>query len=327
MFRASATLQNTTAEIFSDSYSAYGRSLSELPSESALIEKTSEVATRLAERRTGKTAKRYNGPVLLEGDAAAELFAHDFANQLGARARGGAGGGTTALITALLGGGSGAAATPSSGLLNKVGSRVLPDFLTVVDNPQLTQVDGHPLFGNYKFDEEGVPSRETLLVKDGYLKTLLTSRAPARGMLQSTGNMRERGVEPGNLLVNSSKSSTREELRKQLVDLVKTRDLEYGMVLRRLAGNTALEAIRVYPDGREERVRDARVAEITTASFKDILAVSSDRTVYTERGAALGSGDLVSYVVPDLLFEDMTVEHVPNDSPKLPDIPSPLASN
>jgi hypothetical protein len=28
-----------------------------------------------------------------------------------------------------------------------------------------------------------------------------------------------------------------------------------------------------------------------------------------------------------MLFEDMTVEHVPNDTPKLPDIPSPLASN
>src|ERR1035438_7173583 len=54
---------------------------------------------------------------------------------------------------------------PTSGLLNKVGSRVLPDFLTVVDNPQLTQADGHPLFGNYKFDEEGVPSQETVLVK------------------------------------------------------------------------------------------------------------------------------------------------------------------
>jgi predicted Zn-dependent protease len=174
-----------------------------------------------------------------------------------------------------------------------------------------------------------------VLVKDGYLKTLLTSRAPARGMLQSTGNMRERSVLPGNLFVEASKTSSREDLTKQLLDLVKARDLEYGMVIRRLSGNAALEAIRIYPDGHEEAVRDSRVAEITVSSFKDILAVSKDRTVYTQRGqtaSLLGislslGGDLISYVAPDMLFEDMTVEHVPNDTPKLPDIPSPLASN
>ena len=63
--------------------------------------------------------------------------------------------------------------------------------------------------------------------------------------------------------------------------------------------------------------------------------MSKDRTVYTERAAITSllslspssSGDLISYVVPDMLFEDLTVEHVPNDTPKLPIIPSPLASN
>jgi predicted Zn-dependent protease len=333
VFRASASLQNTTGEIFSDEYSAYGRSLSDLPSEAAMVQNSDSVVERLTARRRGKAAKRYNGPVLLEGDAAAELFAHNFANQLSARSR--SGGGGNALISELLTGSLGTSSNPTSGLLNKVGSRVLPDFLTVVDNPQLTQADGHPLFGNYKFDEEGVPSQETVLVKDGYLKTLLTSRAPARGMLQSTGNMRERGVLPGNLFVEASKTSSREGLTKQLLDLVKARDLEYGMIIRRLSGNAALEAIRVYPDGHEESVRDSRVAEITVSSFKDILAVSKDRTVYTQHGqtaSLLGvslslGGDLISYIVPDLLFEDMTVEHVPNDTPKLPDIPSPLASN
>jgi len=43
-------------------------------------------------------------------------------------------------------------------------------------------------------------------------------------------------------------------------------------------------------------------------------------------GAALGAtGDLTTYVVPDMLFEDMEVEHVTNATPKLPVVPSPLA--
>ena len=95
-------------------------------------------------------------------------------------------------------------------------------------------------------------------------------------MLVSTGNLRERGVLPSNLFIDASKFSSREDLRKQLIELVKTRNLEYGMIIRRLSNNAALEAIRIYPDGHEEAVRDARLAEITPASFKDILAVSKE---------------------------------------------------
>jgi hypothetical protein len=92
----------------------------------------------------------------------------------------------------------------------------------------------------------------------------------------------------------------------------------------------AIEAVRIYPDGHEEALRNAKVAEVTSASFKDILAVSKDRTLYSEhaQGTALYTdADLVSYIVPDLLFEDMTIERSSDDTPKPPAIPSPLASN
>jgi len=326
-FRASASVQARTGETFTDSCEEYGRSTSELPNEATLLQDTKQVSDRLAARLHGKVAKRYNGPVLLEGEAAAQLFAHDFVKLLSSHPRSGASSGGSSGILALLNG-------PTASLLNKVGSRVLPDFLTVTNNPQLAQLDGHTLLGNYKFDEEGVPAQETVLIKDGMLKTLLTSRTPARGMLTSTGSMREHGVLPGNLIVEATKSSTNEELKAQLLELVKTRNLDYGYILRRLSGNKATEAIRIYPDGHEEQVRDARVAEITANSFKDVLAVSKERTIYSEQAAitsllnfSAAEGDLVSYAVPSMLFEDMTIEHVPNDSPKLPVVDSPLASN
>ena len=322
-FHAQASVQNATGEIFNDSVSEYGRSMSEVPDQATLVKESQAVADRLTERRKGHSTKRYNGPVLVEGQASAELFARSFAELLSAHRS--SGGSSTGLMALLAG--------PTASLINKVGSRVLPDFLTVVDNPQLTEADGHKLFGNYKFDEEGTPAQETVLVKDGILKTLLTSRTPARGMLVSTGNMRERGVLPGNLLVSTTKSSTAEELKAQLVELVKTRGLEYGVIVRRMAGNTALEAARVYPDGHEEALRDARVAEVNAGSFKDVLAVSKERMVFTDRGTGsvlsgglFGSADLITYVVPDMLFEDMTVEHVQNESPKLPVVASPLAA-
>lgn len=324
-FHASASLQNGTGESFTDTYSAHARSLSALPGEAALVASTNEISDRLTLRMNGKSTKRYNGPVLVEGKAADELFARYFSVHLLTHH---SESGTSSLIALLSGSGTSGGSTTN--LLNKIGSRVLPDFLTVIDNPQLTQLDGQPLFGNYKFDEEGVPSQETTLVKNGILKTLLISRTPVRGIHQSSGNMRELGVQPGNLLVSASTSSSREDLRKQLIDLVSSRGLEYGIIVRRLSGAVAIEAVRIYPDGHEEALSNARVAEITSASFKDILAVSKERTLYSEhaQGTALYTGaDLVSYIVPDMLFEDMTIERSSDNTPKPPAIPSPLAAN
>lgn len=321
-FRATASLQNATGEMFSDSVSHYGHALSELPDDVKLTSESKEVVDHLTQRLKGKVAKRYNGPVLVEGEAAGELFARNFANQLSVSAQSAA----ANPLAALLG-------TTNANMLNKVGTRVLPDFLTVVNNPLQTEADGHSLLGTYKFDEEGTPAQETVLVKDGLLKTLLTSRKPARGMHTSTGSMRPTGVMPGNLFVETSKGATRDELKQQLIALIGQRGLEYGYIVRRLAANTAVEATRVFPDGHEELVRDSRVAAVNAASFKDVLAVSKDRAVFTDRtagGSFLGASfggtpSLVTYVVPDMLFEDMSIEHVNNTTPKLPVVPSPMA--
>ena len=321
-FRSAASVQNKTAEIFSDSYSAYGRSWKELPPEATLVSGSQAVADRLNARLRGKVARKYNGPVLVLGAAAAELFGRSFASLLSSHR-----GESNNLFTSLLGG-------STASLSGKIGSRVLPEFLTVTDNPLLTTFEGHPLFGDYKFDEEGVPAREVVLIKDGVLKTLLTNRNPARDQRVSTGSQRRHGVLPGNLFVDSAKSVSQDDLKAQLLDLLKARSLEFGFIVRSLAGNTALECTRLYPDGHEEPVRDARLAEISAGTFKDILAVSKERTFYTTRagatsleGLAPGGDDLITYVVPDLLFEDMTVEHVSNDHPKLPAEPNPIASN
>jgi predicted Zn-dependent protease len=208
--------------------------------------------------------------------------------------------------------------------------------MDVVDDATLTHEKDSLLFGSYKVDEEGVAPRRTSLVEHGVLKTLLTSRAPVRGIAASTGNLRELGVAPSNLFVSSDKTSTPEELRKRLVESAKSEGDAYGIVVRRLSGKTATIAYRIYADGHEELVRNADVSELTAASFKNISAVSDQRTVYTEvapfKGAlafnlntAAGVQPLVSYVVPSMLFPDVTIEKPSGESPKLTVIDNPLS--
>jgi TldD protein len=68
----------------------------------------------------------------------------------------------------------------------KIGERVASALVTVVDDPTLPQNRG-----SYAFDDEGVPSRRTLLVEEGILKGYLYDRLTAlKDGVVSTGNGR-----------------------------------------------------------------------------------------------------------------------------------------
>jgi predicted Zn-dependent protease len=324
--RITASTQASDGMLLGDFVAVYGHSMKDLPSEPSLLSQIGEMEDGLRKLQTAPVEDRYIGPVLFEGQAAAVVFARHFAEQLPVQPR--LVSNNDQLVEALQ-------LQQSSGLLNRMGARVFPDFLDVVDDPTATHEKESLLFGGYKVDEEGVPSRPTLVVDHGKLKTVLTSRAPVRGVPQSTGNLRERGVAPSNMFVNSAKTSTPEELRKQLLEAAKSRGNRYGIIVRRLSGKSATLAYRVYDDGREELIRNADISGLTAASFKDILAVSEQRVVYTEATpqrnsspfnfiASSGGQPLETYVVPSLLFDDVTMEKPAGEIPKLPVTGSPL---
>ncbi len=84
--------------------------------------------------------------------------------------------------------------------LDKIGVRVLPEFLSVRAEPLMDAYKKQPLFGGHRVDDEGVPARPVRLGQKGVLETLLTSRTPVRGIDQSTGSRRGPGVAPSNIL-------------------------------------------------------------------------------------------------------------------------------
>ena len=324
--RITASAQAPDGMPLSDFVAAYGYSLKDLPSAADLLTQVRALQAEIAQLQAAPIQDRYEGPVLFEGQAAVEVFSHHFAGGLAA-------------VPPLVSSNdqlTQAIRQQANGMLDKIGLRVLPSFMDVVDDATVTREKDSQLFGGYKVDEEGVAPRRTILVEHGVLKTLLTSRAPVRGIAASSGNMRELGVAPSNLFVNSDKTSTPEELRKRLVESAKNSGNSYGIVVRRLSGKTAILAYRVYADGHEELVRNADVSELTAASFKNISAVSDQRIVYTEAApfkpvspfgmnVAAGIQPLVSYVVPSMLFADITIEKPSGESPKPTLIANPLA--
>jgi microcin-processing metallopeptidase PmbA/TldD-like protein len=337
-----------------DSFSARAASLSSLPSLDSLAPRIRELASYLARQQQAVKAEVYHGPVLVTGRAAAEVFG------------------------AVMGSGLIAARVPVSDnpafaelmdrqqdpFLDEIGARVLPSFLSVIDNPTLQTYAGH-FVGGFRVDDDGVRTRETRVVDHGILKTLLSSRAPVRGVPRSSGN--RHGDQPvvSTMVVTADSGLTESALKQRLLTQVTSRGLPYGILVRRLGGTDfssldgpfavlavmanaqgggegtfmAGDAVRVYPDGHEEPIRGAVISDITTASFRDVVAASRAQTVYTEDAGegelpfelseliyARGSMYASTYVVPDLLFEDLSVKGPTGEMPPLPVVAPPWAS-
>jgi predicted Zn-dependent protease len=339
----------------SDSIAVYGRTMTDLPSKEVLISRTQAMAARILKLRSSSSIEHYNGPVLFEGDAGGEIFAQQFAT------------GLMSVRTPLsddsrfeaffnqmmsqLGGGS---------FVDKIGGRVLPDFLSVSDNPLAADYKGVPLMGTSKIDDDAVQTRETKLVEHGVLKTLLSTRVPVRALRQSTGSRRGWGPAPSNLFVTSEKSLTNDALRKELLRRAKDRGLDYAIVVRRVGGGAAAsfmkmasrmaqqngqgsdslaEVYKLYPDGREELVQGVEISDMTPANFKDVVAVGDTPVVFTDEfipriGALFSLGvsassdmPVVSCVVPALLFDEVSLAKSQGPFPNMPVSPSPLTKS
>jgi len=353
--RALAGTQADDGTELEDFVAAHGRRWEDLPDREELAGQVRGMAERLVQRRKAEFVDRYNGPVLFEGQAAAELVNQILVPRLLALPTP-VTDGPRFLSFGRLGAGQ------NNPFLDKLGTRVLPRFLSIIDDPTVETHDQVSLLGGYKVDNDGVPAGETRVVERGILKTLLATRNPVSGVLNSTGNRRGSGPAPSNLFVVPRRGMSQEEMREELLALLEERGLDFGIVVRRLgnpqmalsrerrfafmlpeeSGRSNLEpatlAFKLFPDGREELIRKAELLGFSESSFREIVAASETLTAYhTTYRPRLGftlsslifsssgqmSSPVVSLVVPQLLFEDVTLKRPTGDIPHLPLIAHP----
>jgi len=105
----------------------------------------------------------------------------------------------------------GAVYRKSSFLAGKLGEKVASDSLTVIDDATKPG-----LFGTSPFDDEGVPSRRTIVIEKGVLKSYLLNTYTAKKLgLKTTGNASRgvsgnAGVGHGNLYIENGETSAEE---------------------------------------------------------------------------------------------------------------------
>lgn len=326
-----------------------------LPSQADMLNSVEDLGRTVTAMASAPRADDYAGPVLFEGKAAsqilAELLGHNLALSRKPVTDPGAGG--------TMGG------SMASELEGRIGTRILPDTFSIVDDPTLKDWKGHRLYGTVEVDEEGIEARPLTLVDKGVLKNFLLTRHPVRGFPATNGRSRLQGPYGNtvagitNMIVSSHEAVPHAELKAKMVEMLKQRDKPFGIIvrkldfpsfasggeIRRLIASAArsggsrpvslpLRVYRVYQDGREEMVRGLRFRALNVRSLKDIVAAGDDANVfnYDENGqpfALIGAGAETaetSVVAPSLLIDDLELVRMEDEQPRLPIVPSPELS-
>jgi TldD protein len=302
-------------------YAVYVSQPAELPDAATVSKSLAQAASELAMLRSSPLVADYTGPVLFDPTAAASVLAQVLAPSLsGARPPLSMTQDFNAFLERFGG---------RSEWTGRVGTRVLPATVTLLDDPTVRDFQGHPLLGSYDVDDEGEKAQRVPLVENGILKNLLMSRRPGPDFASSNGHARSALLtDPtplsSNLFFQSSDASNPSDLRKKFLDACRADGHEWCLEVRRMA-NPGLSALRqedfsefigemaggiasgermplllyrVYvADGRQEPVRGGILEGLTLRSLRNILAVGDDPMVYTYMqnpseglaGTALGS--------------------------------------
>jgi len=331
-----------------DFISFYAKSLQEFPTAREVTSAIEKLATDLSQALEARVLNFYTGPVLLTGQASAEFFRQMLGKNL------------SGTRPPMVDNKQWERMLQETEFKNKLKMKVLPDFISVTDNPLRTSYNKKLLIGSYTVDDEGVPAQEVRLVENGVLKNFLMSRVPRKEFSNSNGHGRapiSSGAEAkmGNLFVLSSKTKSYDELKRQLLDMCKQQDKEYGIIVKVL-DNPALTGesrgfspyswmtdpsapkltapllvYKVYvKDGREELVRGVEFGDITVRSLKDIIATGNDYYVHNFMNMA-GSGYPAavtflptSIVAPSILIEEMDLKKVSGEQQKPPLLAHPF---
>jgi TldD protein len=282
----------------------------ELPGHDALVSDARKMLDTVAALRQAPIVEEeYRGPVLFAADAANDIVASLIGqNILGRKPLLGKPNRTT-----------GAFATSYK-------TRVLPNFLSVIDDPTLKDFQGKSLVGSYAVDSEGVKAQAVNVIENGMLANYLIGRQPIRDFPGSNGHGRAApGASPGPslgvLLVKGLEAQAPEELKKKVIQMVADQGKPYGYRVDTLGpGNSPRLLYRVYAkDGREELVRGAVFSELDIRALRsDLIAAGNDPLVSNRTGGAA-----TTIISPSLLFGELEVKRADTSKDKLPDYPAP----
>jgi TldD protein len=287
-----------------DFYSLYVANPADLPDPATVGKALGQTGTELMTLRRSPLVQDFTGPVLFDAPAAGSVLAQTLASSLsGARP-------PLSTMPAFdeimerMGG--------RSEWTGRVGTRVLPANVSLVDDPTLKEFNGQALLGNYEVDDEGVKAQRVGVVENGTLKSLLMSRRPGPDFSSSNGHARSALLSDtrplsSNLLFQVNGGLNAGDLKRKFLDACRDDGHEWCLEVKRMdnpalgsirqedfsdfiggiAGGVAsgermpLVIYRVYvSDGREEMVRGGHIEGLQLRALRNIVGMGDDETAF-----------------------------------------------
>ena len=291
------------------SYSSTGTSTSDLDAEAVFNKHAVDEIASLAELREAPLVEEeYHGPLLMSADAATDTLRSLLSAAV------------TATRPPL-----GTEARTNGAFASSYHARVLPDFMSVIDDPGLKSFEGKGLIGAYDVDDEGVTAQAVKLINSGKLVNYLIGRQPVRDFPQSNGHGRAGLTGParpsiGVLKISAENGATDGELNQKLLAMAKDRGLESVYFVETMGGpRTPRMLYRMSPDGKRQLVRGAVLDDIDQRALRSSIEAAGNNLF-----VANYYGDIPTTVMaPALLFDDATVRRANAKNEKLPFYPPP----
>ena len=296
-----------------------------LPSDTVIRQTIDKMIADLKALRAAPMIEPFTGPAILSGRASGVFFHEIFGHRIEGQRQKNDNEGQT--------------------FTKKINQSVLPDFISVYDDPTLKQLHGVDLNGTYAFDDDGVPAQRVTVVDKGILKNFLLSRSPIAGFEQSNGHGRKAPGyasvgRQGNLIVESSKTVTETRLREMLIEEAKKQGKQFGLLFKDISGGftttsrnspqafqvTPIMVYRIYVDGRpDELVRGVDLIGTPLTSFSKIVAASDKQEVFNGFCGAESGYVPVAAIAPSILTTQIEVQKKAKSSERPPILPPPAS--
>jgi len=291
------------------SYGSIGDNLTDLDSQT-VFDKHAEtlIASLIQLRAAPLVEEEYHGPVMLSADAAADVMAAMVAPAVAAYRPD-----------------LGTAARTKGAYATSYHTRVLPDFLSVVDDPGLQSWQGRSLIGSYAVDDEGVLAQKVNLITDGRLENYLIGREPVKDFSQSNGHGRAPTAgfaQPviGVLEVKAKDGLSDSAMRQKLAAMASDRGLKNVYAVDTMGPELAPRLLyRVSADGSRQLVRGAVLDDLDQRALRSGIVAAGNDLFVANYDLAIPQ----TVLAPALLFDDITIRRANEKNDKLPYYPPP----
>ncbi len=295
-----------------------------LPTDAEIEAAFRQVIAQVLALREAPLVEPYTGPAILRNRASGVFFHEIFGHRIeGHRQKD---------------------VTEGQTFTKKINQPVLPDFISVYDDPTVAREGDIDLRGHYLFDDEGVKSTRAELVQNGILKTFLLSRSPVAGFTKSTGHGRRSPgnacvSRQGNLTVRSTKQVPFDRLRELLIEECRSQGKPYGLLFEDISGGYTttsrqgpqsfkvlpIVVYKVYADGRpDELVRGVDIVGTPLSCFEKIIMTGDDYGVFNGTCGAESGWVPVAAISPSILVSSIEIEKRQRDQSRPPIMPPPL---